>query len=248
MTHTTCPRLLHRIPLLLVAALATPAFAQMQSTPTGAMLPAVTVAATATATVPNDRMHAWLRAESENADPAKAASEVNAKTARALARAKAMSGVEAATTGYSSYQVTEKNVPARWRVSQTITLQGADFAQLATLVTRLQADDALILTGMNFSVSDATRRAAEDALTQQAIRSWQARAQSAAQGLGFTGWHVGRVTVQTNDYGRPQPMMRVAAAPSQSAGAPVAIEAGNTDVSVTVSGDAVLDAASARPR
>ena len=216
--------------------------------PTASSPSTVTVTAAATASVANDRMHAWLRAESENADPAKAASEVNAKTARALARAKAVAGVETATTGYSSYQVSEKLQPTRWRVSQTISVQGADFTALAGLVTKLQGDDAMILSGMNFSVSDGARRTMEDSLTQQAIKSWQGRAQNAAQALGFVGWHVGRITVQTGDYARPQPMMRMASSMSAQGGAPVAVESGNSDVTVTVTGDAILDSTGTRPR
>ena len=85
--------------------------------------PVVTLTASATASVANDRMYAWLRAEAENADPARAAAEVNAKMAKALARAKGAAGVEVTTSGYSSYQVTEKNQPTRWRVAQTLSLK-----------------------------------------------------------------------------------------------------------------------------
>ena len=46
---------------------------------------AVTVSASSTVTVQNDRLQAWLRAESENANPAAAASQVNAAIAKALA-------------------------------------------------------------------------------------------------------------------------------------------------------------------
>ena len=42
-------------------------------------MPVVTLTAAATASVPNDRMYAWLRAEVDNADPARAAAEVNAR-------------------------------------------------------------------------------------------------------------------------------------------------------------------------
>jgi predicted secreted protein len=86
-----------------------------------------TLTASATASVANDRMYAWLRAEADNADPARAAAEVNAKMAKALARAKGAAGVEVTTSGYSSYQVTEKNQPTRWRVTQSLSLDGSDF-------------------------------------------------------------------------------------------------------------------------
>ena len=136
--------------------------------------------------------------------------------------------------------VAETNRPPRWRVTQTLVLEGGDFAALSGLVSKLQGSDGLVLSGLNFTVSTATRRAAEDALTQQAIRNWQQRAQSAAQGFGAGGWRPGRITVQTNDYARPPPMFRTAGVAAASA-APVAVEGGMSDVTVTVSGEAILD-------
>ena len=202
--------------------------------------PIVTITASATSNVANDRMHAFLRAEAENADAKQAASDVNARMARALSRARSVTGVEASTAGYTSYPITEPNRPARWRVAQTLALESADFAALADLVSRLQGSDGLLLSNLNFSVSAPTRRAAEDALTQQAIRNWQQRAQTAAQGFGATGYRTGRIAIQTNDYGRPQPMFRSAAGAAAGA-APVAVEGGMSDVTVTISGEAILD-------
>ncbi|MEO8346298.1 MAG: SIMPL domain-containing protein [Betaproteobacteria bacterium] len=206
--------------------------------------PSVTLSASATASVPNDRMYASMRAESDNADPAAAASVVNARMGKALARAKAIAGVEASTSGYSSFQITDKTQQTRWRVAQTLKLEGSDFASLSALISQLQSDGGLVIDGTQFSVSDASRKKAEEALTQQAIKSWQARAADAARGFGFDGWRVGNVAIQTGDFMRPQPMMRQAAFASSAA--PVAMEGGNSDVTVTVSGDAVLDAM--RPR
>jgi predicted secreted protein len=202
--------------------------------------PAVTLSASATASVPNDRMLAWLRAESDNADAAAAASSVNSRMGKALARARAMKGVDASTSGYSSYQVAEKNQPARWRVAQTLKLEGSDFAALSGLVSQLQGEGGLVVDGIQFSVGDAARVKAEEALTQQAIKAWQARAMEAARGFGFDGWRLGKVAIQTGDSIRPQPRMRAMAV--TAAAAPVEVEAGNSDVTVTVSGEAQLDA------
>lgn len=217
---------------------AAPAQTLIENAPTPQ--PVVTISASASDSVVNDRMHAWLRAEADNADAVQAASDVNARMARALARAKAVPGVDASTAGYSSYQVTEQNRPARWRVSQTLALESADFGALSALVSKLQGTDGLLLSSLNFSVSPAARRTAEDALTREAIKSWQQRAQSAAQGFGASGWRTGRIAIQTNDFARPQPMFRAGGAAAASA-APVAVEAGTSDVTVTVSGEAILD-------
>jgi len=207
--------------------------------------PVLNVTASATSALPNDRMLAWLRVEVDSPDPVTAANDVNTRMGKALARAKAVKGVETSTTSYSSYQVSERNQPAKWRVSQTLQLESSDFGALAALVTKIQGEDGLVLSGMNFSVSTAARRAAEDALTQQAIKAWQARAQNAAQGFGAPSWRPGHVTIQTGDAVRPQPMMR-AAAGAMAQVAPVAAEAGTSDITVTVSGEAILESARGR--
>ena len=205
-------------------------------------VPIVSLSASATTSVPNDRMYASLRIEADNTDPARAAAEVNAKMAKALARAKGTAGVDSATSGYSSYQTTDKLI-TRWHVAQSLSLESADFATLAALLTRLQADDGMLLSGMSFAVSRDSRRKAEDALTQQAIKAWQARAQSAARGFGFEAWRTGRVSIDASEPpGRPQPMMRVQAM-SAGGAPPVNVEGGNTDVTVTVTGEAVMEGA-----
>lgn len=226
------------VAVLVVACLvASSALAQTATAPD--RIPSVTVNASATATLPNDRMSAWLRTESENASAAVAAADVNARMARALAKLKAQPAIKVASSGYSTNAIVEKGKPTRWRVSQAITLDSADFAVLATEVGKLQ-DDGMLLSGLGFSLSDAARKSAGDSVTQQAIKSWQERAQNAAQALGYTAWRVGTVHVQTNDGARPYMAMRSEMKTMAAAPAPIAADAGTTDVTVNVSGDALL--------
>lgn len=217
-----------------------PAAAQLPLSPPP---PAVTVTASATATVANDRLQAWLRVEAENASAAAAASQANAVVAKALAGARSYPAAKVATIGYSTQQIVDKGKPSRWRVTQTVSLDSADFTAAATLITKLQDEDGLLLSGMGFSLAEKTRRDAEDGVTRQAIRSWQSRAEQAAQALGFGSWRIGHVSVQTGDGGRPYPVLRAQATSSGLAPAPVALEAGTTDVTVSVTGDAVLESA-----
>ncbi|HEV2220531.1 MAG TPA: SIMPL domain-containing protein [Casimicrobiaceae bacterium] len=226
---------------LCIGFLATAGGAEAQAIVDGAPTPqpVVTLLASATGTIANDRMHAYLRAEVDNVDASVAANEVNARMGRALATAKAVSGIDASTTGYTTYQVNEPNRPLRWRVTQSLSLESADFTALAALVTRLQSQDGMLLSGLNFSVSDTARRAEEDTLTKQAIKAWQHRAQAAAQSFGAGAWRTGRVAIHASDSGRP-PVLRVAGI-AAAAAAPVAVEGGTTDVTVTVSGEAILD-------
>ena len=227
--------------LLVATAACAAATVFAQTPPPSPSQPAVTVTASATATVINDRLQAWMRAEAENTSASAAASQVNATIAKALAEAKGYPSIKVATAGYSTQQVSDKVRAQRWRVVQTISLDASDFTSAAALISRLQDDHALLLSGMGFSLAEKTRRDAEDSVTQQALKAWQTRAQQAAQGLGFATWRPGHVTVQMSDSGRLYPMARAQALTGPAGGAPVAMEGGTTDVTVTVSGEAVLE-------
>ena len=233
-------RVSHVVLLAAVAVALLAASASAQMPPPGIGPPVVTITAAVTTVVPNDRLQAWMRAEAEDASPATAASQTNTLVAKALAEAKLYKTVKVATAGYSTQQIAEKGKPTRWRVTQSITLDSNDFTQAATLMSRLQDQGGMLLSNMVFSLSDKIRKDAEDSVTDQAIKGWQARAQAAAQGLGFGAWRVGHVTVQTSGGGPVYPQMRVQAM-AAPAGAPVTLEAGTTEVSVTVSGEAVLE-------
>lgn len=204
-------------------------------------VPVVTVSANATATVPNDRLHAWFRVEADNPGAATAAAEVNQRVAKVLAKLKTLPEAQSSTSGYTTQQIVEKGKPSRWRVVQTIKVEGRDFAAIGDMAARLQAEDGAALSGLSFAISDELRRRTQDASTQQAIAAWRTRAQAAAQGFGSPGWRPGRVTVQTGDGGRPYPMMARGEMAMAAAPAPVPLEAGSTEVSVTVTGEAILD-------
>jgi len=233
--------------LLAFALTAAPALAQMPQGMPPPPQPTVNVTGSATSSVPTDRLQAWLRVEVDNTDPAAAAAAVNAAMTKALAHVKSVAAVKPSTSGYSTQQITEKGKPARWRVAQSLTLDSGDFAAMGKLVARLQDEDGLVVSGMSFSLSNEARRHAEEALTLEAIRSWQERAERAAKGLGFAQWRPGHVTVQTGDIARPYPVMRAQSA-MLSAPAPVPLEAGSVDVTVNVTGDAILGEPAPPPR
>ena len=221
--------------------------AQQPPTPALPASPSVTVTGAASTKVQNDRMQVMVRAESEQTTAGAAATDVNTRMAKALAAAKAAAGVEAKSAGYSTWQQWEKGKPGKWRVSQTLSLTGADFPALAALLTKLQDEDGLLVSSIAFSLAPETRRRAEDALTKEAIRAWQQRAATASEALGFAAWRPGRVSVSTGDYA-PQPRfdMMARAGAAAAPAPPVAVEGGTTELTVTVTGDAVLDKPSGR--
>jgi predicted secreted protein len=219
-----------------------PAYAQDIAV-TVPMGPSVAVTGTASTKVQNDRMSATLLIEAEHAIASNAANEVNARMAKVLERAKALPGLEVKSAGYSTWQTWEKGRPSRWKVMQSVSLTSGDFAALAALVGKLQDEDGALVGAIGFTVAPETRRKAEDALMGEAIRAWQNRAETASKALGFASWRTGRVNVMTSDMAPPPRTDFAMRAQSAAAGAapPVAVEGGTTELSVTVTGDALLD-------
>lgn len=140
--------------------------------------------AAASREVPPDRLSLTLRAEAEAASAARAQGALNAAMAKALERAHAARDVETATGRYRAVQVAEKNRPAVWRVSQTLTL-AADApraAQALDLAGELQAT-GLALTGMAWGLSPRGAAAAREGLAARAIADLRREAAETAAAL-----------------------------------------------------------------
>ena len=109
--------------------------------------------------------------------------------------------IKVATAGYSTYQVSDKAKAQRWRVVQTISLDAGDFTAAATLITRLQDEDGLLLSGMGFALIGevAPRRRGQ----LHATGHQELAAARAAGGAGASGSPrgAGRVTVQATTAG-----------------------------------------------
>lgn len=234
---------------LLAAVLLAPLVALAQPAPPAPPPPGSSVAVTgaASAKVQNDRMQAIVRAEAEQTTAGAAAADVNARMAKALAAAKAASGIEAKSAGYSTWQQWEKGRPGKWRVAQSLSLTSAEFPVLAALLAKLQDEDGLVVSSIAFTLAPETRRRAEDTLTREAIRAWQQRAATAADALGFAAWRPGRLTVTTGDMAsQPRLDMAMRAQATTGGSPPVAVEGGTTEITVTVGGDAMLDRPTSR--
>ena len=224
----------------LLSCLLLPALAFAQVPPIGppADIPAISLTASATTQVDNDRMTIVLQAEAENPSASVAANEVNAKMAKALAATKTIAGVSARTLSYTTNQVLEKGRMVRWRVSQLLRIETADFAAGANLATRLQ-QEGLNLSSMTFSVSPEARRGAIAKLQHDALTEWQSLAKQAAASMGFAGYSPGKLAVNSHDASPPQPRFATQAM-AASVAEPVQVAAGTSELVLTVSGEAIL--------
>jgi predicted secreted protein len=191
--------------------------------------------------ISRDRLRALLRVEATAGNAKQVQAEINRRMTTALGKVKAVPGITPETGSYAVYEERQQNAPSRWRGSQTLSLLGRDFAELLAVVGDLQSD-GLAISSLSFELAPETARAAQDALTGEALKRLGERAErvAAALHLSILRYRELRVGNVGGDHSMPFPVMaKVVAAPT--APPPVA-EAGDATVQVTVDAEIVLGA------
>jgi predicted secreted protein len=187
-----------------------------------------------TEAVSNDTMHVTMNTYAEMQDPAKLAETINKDMEWALQQAKQVKGVKINTGGYQTWPITRKEVTTGWRGQQDLVLESADTETLSRLVGQLQG--RLQIKSMSFTVSDEKRAGVENRLIDAALDAFKQRAGIIGDNLKASGFRIVEINVNTSTQ-RP-PMLRQArmATMSMEASDAVAVEGGESDVSVTVNG------------
>jgi len=191
-----------------------------------------------TEAVSNDTMHVSMNTYAEMQDPAKLAAKINSAMEWALQQAKQVKGVKVSTGSYQTWPVIRKEVTTGWRGQQDLVMESADTEALSQLVGQLQ--ERLQIKSMRFTVSDKKRAAVENRLIVAALDAFKQRAGIIGDNLNAGGFRIVEINVNTSTQ-RP-PMLRQAnmASLSSEAGDAVAVEGGESDVSVTVNGSIEL--------
>lgn len=129
---------------------------------------------------------------------------------------------------------------AGWQGQAQLVVEGTDIARVHQLVGRL---NQMNVVQVGYGLSRGLREARESALTTQAITRFRARAQSMAKDFGYKGYTLGDVSVSSTEpgfEGRPPVMYAMRAKSMEMADAPLPSEPGKGLLSVTVSGNVVL--------
>ena len=165
------------------------------------------LSASAQQEVANDQIQATLYLQDKSEQPAVLADRLNKGIAKAYPQ------VELSSGSYNSWPSYDKNGKiSSWQGRAEIRLKSRNMTQAAELVAQLQK--TMLLEGVQFSVSDNTRRAAEKAMIPAALAEMQEQADITAKTLGKS-----RVTIKELEFGnaapayRPPMLMRAAAAP-----------------------------------
>lgn len=228
----TCFRPLLRAAPLLAVLLATPtAAAPTISTTT------IDLSAEATQPAVNDLARATVFAEATGATPGELAKRVNSLVTDALKTAKAYRSIKIQSGATHTYPVYTKGSKIEgWRMRSELTLESGDTATLSELLGKLQ--ESMGVASLVMLPAPETRKQAESEAMIDAIAAFKARAKVIADALGKP-YRIKHLAI--NSSGRPPaaPLMRAAALASAEP-VPMPIDAGETQVNVTVSGQIEL--------
>lgn len=229
---TTFRRRLAWLPVCAAALCATAALAAEPATPTGV----VALTATASVDVTRDLMSVTLTATREGADANAVQTALKQALDGALAEARpaARPGlVDVRTGNFSMYpRYSTKNTLNGWQGTAELVIEGRDLQAISQLAGRIQT---MTIARVSQGLSREQREKAEGGVMAQAISRYRAQAAQVTQQFGYASYVIREVNVGSNDQGGgPVPML--AKAMSMSADAPLPVEAGQTSVSVTVSG------------
>ncbi len=197
----------------------------------------VDLAADATRSAPNDLVRVVLYAEASGASPGELARRINGEIAEALKSAKAVPGVtvKSGSSGTTPIYGKSRGIES-WRMRSELNLESTDTAAIAELAGRLQ--NRLALGGVVQTPAEATRKRVEDEATRDALAAFQARAAVIAAALGKP-YRIRSLNVGQSGIQPPMPMVRGAMFKAADA-APLPLEAGDSPLTVTVSGQIEL--------
>ena len=193
----------------------------------------VDLSAEASRPAANDQLRATVFAEASGATPGELSAQVNKQIGEALKTAKAYPAIKTQSGGTSTYPIYAKGGKIEaWRMRSELTLESGDSAALSELLGKLQT--TLGVANLVLQPSIETRKKVESEAMVDAIAAFKGRAKVIADALGMN-YRIKQLAVSTS--GRVvQPMFRGAAKTMAMDAAPLPVEAGESQVSASVSG------------
>jgi len=186
----------------------------------------------------NDLFRATVSAEITGPSIGEITRQANTQIADALKVAKTYPGVKTqsgASNTYPNYSKLGKI--ESWRIHSELSLESGDSVALSELLGKLQT--SLAVSNVVMQPSPETRKKAENEAMLDALGAFKARAKILADALDKP-YHIKKMAVNTS--GRVvQPMYRAAAKAMVSEASPMPIEAGESQVSVNISGQVELE-------
>jgi predicted secreted protein len=186
----------------------------------------------------NDLGRATIYVEASGANPAELAKRVNATITAALETAKAYEKVKTRSGNTHTYPTNSKEGRiSGWRIRSELLLESRAMLDLSELLGKLQ-EGTLVIGQIVLLPAPETEKKAEDEATLEAIAAFEAKAKLIADALKKT-YRIRQMNIRSAGQPPVVPMMRAATMAAMEA-APAPIEAGESQVSVTVSGQIEL--------
>ena len=197
----------------------------------------VALTASASVEVTRDLMAVTLSATREGTDASTVQSALKQALDAALleARGAARPGQIDVRTGNFSMnpRYSPKGQLNGWQGTAELVIEGRDLTGIGQLAGRIQS---MAIARVAQGLSREQREKAESGVTAQAIARYRAQAAEVTKQFGYASYSMREVSVNSNEQGGPEPMIMRAKVFAAAADAPLPVEAGQTSVTVTVSG------------
>lgn len=198
----------------------------------------IELAADASRPAANDMVRASVYSEATGSSPAELAQRVNQEVAAAIKVIRSQSAVSVKSGQQSTYPVYGPGQKIEnWRMRSELIIESQVLATVSELLGKLQ-QMRIAVGSVSQMPSPETRRQVEDETTREAILAFQSRAAVVAGQLGKT-WKIKQLNIQQGGH-VPVPMMRAARGPMLAESTPAPLEAGESLVTTTISGQIEL--------
>lgn len=194
--------------------------------------------------ISNDQMHAVLYVEKSHKQPAQLATDINQLMNQAVQLATKYPSVKIETGSQSTYPIydNDNRKLKEWRGRAEVRLESTDFKATSQLISELQQN--FQTQSINFSVSEAKRKAVENELLVEASKNFQQRAKALAQAWNKSNYQLVSLNINTDGHyavmsmAQSMPMLKGASAdfavPEQN------MSAGSSTIRVNANGSIQL--------
>ncbi len=198
----------------------------------------INFSASANRKVDNDQINATMTKTVQNKSSAEVANQINLTLNQALQIAKKYPQVQVSTGNQNTYPQYDKNQKiSGWTGSASLTLKSTDSVMASKLIADLQS--TMTLDGLNFSVSDNTRKRIEQELMVEASKNFQNQATALLPVWQARDYQLVNLDFNQGGGYSPMPVMYARMANAESGAAKVAdqqFQAGESTITVTANG------------
>lgn len=197
--------------------------------------PTVDLSTDAEQIAPNDQASATAYIDMIAEQPAEVARKVNAVLAQAIALSKQYATVKVkngSTATNPQYDSKGRKITG-WQMHSELLLESKDIPALAELIGKLQT--SMAVSQLTLQAATDTRKKAAEQAQEAAIEAFKDKAKRIAKQLG-SSYRVVHLNVSSGNQVRGYPMVMAMRAKVAEDAAPMPVEAGDTTVTINVSG------------